>query len=85
MFTQKGFTPLHVTAKYNSVNVARLLLSKGSDANGIGRNDLTSLHVATQYGCTDVVRALLEGGADPNRIASVSELFSLRKLFTHQR
>lgn len=38
--TKKGFTPLHLAAKYGNMNVARLLLQKNApvDAQGKVRN-----------------------------------------------
>jgi len=71
---QKGFTPLHVAAKYGHLRVARLLLKRGSDPNVEGRNGLTPLHVATHYSHIAVALMLMENGATPCCVAKVSSL-----------
>jgi len=68
---QKGFTPLHVAAKYGHLRAARLLLKRGSDPNVEGRNGLTPLHVATHYSHIAVALMLMENGATPSCVAKV--------------
>ena len=68
---QKGFTPLHIAAKYGNVSIAKLLLQKGANANIEGKNGLTPLHVATHYNCIDVAQLLLEKGSSPHAAAKV--------------
>lgn len=69
---QKGFTPLHIAAKYGNIEVVRLLLEKEADRNAEGKNGLTPLHVATHYNHVNVALLLLEKGASPHASAKVS-------------
>jgi len=71
---QRGFTPLHMAAKFGKFKVARLLLDKGADANAEGKYKLTPLHVATHYGNTDVALLLLDRDATPQCAAKVQQL-----------
>ena len=71
LFLQKGFTPLHIAAKYGNIKVARLLLQKEADPNVQGKNGLTPLHVATHYNNVNVALLLLENGASPHCTAKV--------------
>ena len=68
---QKGFTPLHVAAKYGHVGVASQLLAKGASPGVRGKNGLTPLHVATHYNQGEVAKLLLEAGANPHDAAKV--------------
>ena len=68
---QKGFTPLHIAAKYGNVPVAKLLLAKHAEPNVEGKNGLTPLHVATHYNNADVALLLLESGGSPHAAAKV--------------
>jgi len=68
---QRGFTPLHMSAKFGKLKVAQLLLDKGADANVEGKYKLTPLHVATHYGSTDVALLLLDRDAKPQCAAKV--------------
>jgi len=77
--TQRGFTPLHMAAKFGKVKVARLLLDKGADADVEGKYKLTPLHVATHYGSTDVALLLMDRDAKPQCAAKVLHSFFLSK------
>lgn len=79
---QKGFTPLHIAAKYGNIKVVQLLLQKEADPNVQGKNGLTPLHVATHYNHVNVALLLLENGASPHCTAKVSQFFHLLILFT---
>ena len=68
---QKGFTPLHIAAKYGQMKVARLLLQKGANPDIQGKNGLTPLHVATHYNHANVAQLLLENKASPHATAKV--------------
>uniref|UniRef100_A0A8C0H4M7 Ankyrin 1 n=1 Tax=Chelonoidis abingdonii TaxID=106734 RepID=A0A8C0H4M7_CHEAB len=65
---QKGFTPLHVAAKYGKVDVARVLLEHDAHPNVAGKvsNGLTPLHVAVQHNNLEIVRLLLPKGSSPH-------------------
>ena len=68
---QKGFTPLHIAAKYGNIKVARLLLQKDANPDCQGKNGLTPLHVATHYNHVNVALLLLDNKASPHSIAKV--------------
>ena len=68
---QKGFTPLHIAAKYGNLPISKILLSKGASANAEGKNGLTPLHVATHYNSVEVAQLLLQHKANPHAAAKV--------------
>ena len=68
---QKGFTPLHIEAKYGQLKVAKLLLQKEADPDIQGKNGLTPLHVATHYNHVSVALMLLNSKASPHATAKV--------------
>uniref|UniRef100_A0A8C6JE05 Uncharacterized protein n=1 Tax=Melopsittacus undulatus TaxID=13146 RepID=A0A8C6JE05_MELUD len=59
---QNGYTPLHIAAKQNQMEVARSLLQYGASAN----MGYTPLHVASHYGNIKLVKFLLQHQADVN-------------------
>ncbi|KAJ5800625.1 uncharacterized protein N7518_002693 [Penicillium psychrosexuale] len=60
-----GWTALQYAISRDHLNVVKLLLSCGADANGTGQDNFTSpLSLAAQYGQEDIVRLLLERGVD---------------------
>ena len=69
---QKGFTPLHIAAKYGNIKVASLLLQKGANPDVQGKNGLTPLHVATHYNHANVAFLLLDHKASPHCVAKVT-------------
>jgi len=71
---QKGFTPLHIAAKYGNVPISKILLSKGASPNAEGKNGLTPLHVATHYNSVEVAQLLMENKANPHAAAKVHHL-----------
>jgi len=75
---QKGFTPLHIAAKYGSVPIAKILLSKGASPNAEGKNGLTPLHVATHYNSVEVAQLLLQHKGNPHAAAKVNHLHIVR-------
>ena len=52
-----------------SVEVARISLDAGADANAKGNRDRTMLMCAAEAGASDVVSLLLSAGADPNEVS----------------
>jgi len=77
---QKGFTPLHIAAKYGNVPISKILLSKGASPNAEGKNGLTPLHVATHYNSVEVAQLLLERKANPHAAAKVDHSLSSMSL-----
>jgi len=69
---QKGFTALHISAKYGTVRVARVMIKMGADVNIAGKNGLTPLHVASHYNHPAMVTLLLTSKASPHSTAKVS-------------
>uniref|UniRef100_A0A4W6C1Q7 Ankyrin 3 n=1 Tax=Lates calcarifer TaxID=8187 RepID=A0A4W6C1Q7_LATCA len=67
--TKKGFTPLHVAAKYGKIEVANLLLQKNALPDAAGKSGLTPLHVAAHYDNQKVALLLLNQGASPHAAA----------------
>ncbi|KAG5263009.1 hypothetical protein AALO_G00281450 [Alosa alosa] len=66
---RKGFTPLHVAAKYGKIEVANLLLQKKAPPDAAGKSGLTPLHVAAHYDNQKVALQLLDQGASPHAAA----------------
>uniref|UniRef100_A0A8C9XY52 Ankyrin 1 n=1 Tax=Sander lucioperca TaxID=283035 RepID=A0A8C9XY52_SANLU len=58
-----GFTPLHIAAHYENLNVAQLLLNRGANVNFTPKNGITPLHIAARRGNVIMVRLLLDRGA----------------------
>src|SRR6218665_1206667 len=69
LFQQKGFTPLHMAAKYGNINVARLLIDRKAPIDAQGKNNVTPLHCAAHYDHPNIALLLLEKRADPHAIA----------------
>uniref|UniRef100_A0AAY4A7B2 Ankyrin 3 n=1 Tax=Denticeps clupeoides TaxID=299321 RepID=A0AAY4A7B2_9TELE len=65
----KGFTPLHVAAKYGKIEVVSLLLQKKASPDTSGKSGLTPLHVAAHYDNQKVALLLLDQGASPHAAA----------------
>ena len=69
-WTEDGWTPLHMAARFDRSDIAALLISNGADIDEPDKNGDTPLHVTTCYkkSCEsyDTARALIERGADVN-------------------
>ena len=65
-----GFTPLHLAAYFDRLEVARLLLERGADRNAVALNEMrvTPLHSAVSARHRDMVGLLLAHGASPNAV-----------------
>jgi ankyrin repeat protein len=68
-YAYDGWTPLHLSAFFGHVDIARALLDAGGDVHAVSHNSLanTPLHAATAGKHPDVALLLLERGADPLR------------------
>lgn len=63
---QNGYTPLHIAAKKNQMEIATTLLQYGAETNILTKQGVTPLHLASQDGHDDMVALLLEKGAHVN-------------------
>lgn len=65
-FLQNGYTPLHIAAKQNQLEVAGCLLQHGANANAESLQGVTPLHLASQEGSPDMVALLISKQANVN-------------------
>lgn len=63
---QNGYTPLHIAAKKNQMEITTTLLEYGAPTNTVTRQGITPLHLAAQEGNVDVVTLLLARDAPVN-------------------
>lgn len=66
LFLQNGYTPLHIAAKQNQMEVASSLLQYGASANAESVQGVTPLHLASQEGHADMVALLFSKQANGN-------------------
>ncbi len=64
--TQNGYTPLHIAAKKNQMEITTTLLEYGASTNTVTRQGITPLHLAAQEGNVDIVTLLLARDAPIN-------------------
>lgn len=64
VWCQNGYTPLHIAAKKNQMQIATTLLNYGAETNILTKQGVTPLHLASQEGHTDMVTLLLEKGSN---------------------
>lgn len=63
---QNGYTPLHIAAKQNQIEVASCLLQNGASPNSESLQGITPLHLASQEGRPDMVAMLISKQANVN-------------------
>lgn len=66
LFPQNGYTPLHIAAKQNQVEVASCLLLSGATPNAESLQGITPLHLAAQEGRPDIAALLISKQANVN-------------------
>lgn len=66
LFSQNGYTPLHIAAKQNQLEVAGCLLQHSANANAESLQGVTPLHLASQEGSPDMVALLISKQANVN-------------------
>lgn len=63
---QNGYTPLHIAAKKNQMEIGTTLLEYGADTNAVTRQGISPIHLAAQEGSVDLVSLLLAKNANVN-------------------
>lgn len=63
---QNGYTPLHIAAKKNQMDIGTTLLEYGADTNAVTRQGISPIHLAAQEGSVDLVSLLLAKNANVN-------------------
>lgn len=64
--SQNGYTPLHIAAKKNQMDIGTTLLEYGADTNAVTRQGIGPIHLAAQEGSVDLVSLLLTKNANVN-------------------
>lgn len=75
---QTGFTPLHIAAHYENLNVAQLLLNRGANVNFTPKVRITKYKERDAYICSnfcsqcwyELISVFLQNGITPLHIAS---------------
>ena len=57
-------TPLHLAARYNSTQIAQLLITHKADIEARDEDNNTPLHLAARYNCTEIAQLLITHKAD---------------------
>uniref|UniRef100_A0A8C6Q069 Ankyrin 3 n=1 Tax=Nothobranchius furzeri TaxID=105023 RepID=A0A8C6Q069_NOTFU len=63
---KNGYTPLHIAAKKNQMEITTTLLEYGASTSAVTRQGITPLHLAAQEGNVDIVTLLLARDAPVN-------------------
>jgi ankyrin len=71
---KNNYSPLHIAAKQNQIDIATALLEYGAEVNGQSRQGYTPIHLAADQGHTDMVALLISHSADANAEAKVKLL-----------
>lgn len=74
---QNGFTPLHIAAQRNQLEIMTALLEFGASVRAATRQGVTPLHLGAQEGHLDVVTLLLARDAPTNACTKVGGLEGL--------
>uniref|UniRef100_A0A3B5MCD9 Uncharacterized protein n=1 Tax=Xiphophorus couchianus TaxID=32473 RepID=A0A3B5MCD9_9TELE len=68
-----GYTPLHIAAKKNQMDIGTTLLEYGADTNAVTRQGISPIHLAAQEGSVDLVSLLLAKNANVNVCNKVTD------------
>ncbi|XP_029106863.1 ankyrin-3-like isoform X16 [Scleropages formosus] len=63
---KNGYTPLHIAAKKNQMDIGTALLEYGADTSVVTRQGISPVHLAAQEGNVDMVSLLLARNANVN-------------------
>lgn len=63
VFVQNGYTPLHIAAKKNQMEIATTLLQYGAETNIQTKQGVTPLHLVSQEGHSEMAALLLQRGS----------------------
>lgn len=72
VFMQNGYTPLHIAAKKNQMEIATTLLQYGAETNIQTKQGVTPLHLVSQEGHSEMAALLLQRGAHVNAPTKVN-------------
>lgn len=78
---KNGYTPLHIAAKKNQMDIATSLLQFGAKANAESKAGFTPLHLASQEGHIEMARLLLYHHANVDAKAKVRLRTSSKNFF----
>lgn len=67
-----GFSLLHLSARWNRVEMTRILIDHGAEVDIRLKNSSTPLHVAARFNCPEVAEVLLSSGARPSLVDSLN-------------
>lgn len=82
-FAQNGYTPLHIAAKKNQMDIGTTLLEYGADTNAVTRQGISPIHLAAQEGSVDLVSLLLAKNANVNVCNKVRGLVVEAYILSH--
>ena len=63
-----GLTLLHISALYNYLNLASVLIGHGANVNAYSQSRGVPLHAATDHNHFEIVRLLVDNGANVNAL-----------------
>lgn len=82
LLLQNGFTPLHVCAENDEVNVAVVLAEYGSEFAARADGGLEPLHVAAKFGNLNITKFLIGYHDTPDQVCSaISSVNNFRHFF----
>ena len=68
LFFRSGYDEISIAVKNEDINMVKLLLEKGINANQVSENGVSLLHIAINNLDLDLASLLIESGADLNRL-----------------
>jgi ankyrin repeat protein len=80
----EGWSPLHIAANFNHVEVIAVLLAHGANIDLLNENNVTALYLACQFGKLEAVRLLLEHGANIDIVCNGSLAIQVASTLEHK-